>query len=123
MKNPKYRVAATVAVMLAVVAMFCWYYYTHDPSGGKAPRCLFKLVTGYECPGCGSQRAFHSLLHGDIAAAWHYNPFVFFAVPTAIFYIIVENGREAWPRLHARAVHPAILTAILLAIIAWWIFR
>lgn len=123
MKNPKYRVAATVAVMLAVVAMFCWYYYTHDPSSGKAPRCLFKLITGYECPGCGSQRAFHSLLHGDIAAAWHYNPFVFFAVPTAIFYIIVENGREAWPRLHARAVHPAILTAILLAIIAWWIFR
>ncbi len=71
MKNPKYRVAATVAVMLAVVAMFCWYYYTHDPLGGKAPRCLFKLITGYECPGCGSQRAFHSLLHGDIAAAWH----------------------------------------------------
>ena len=123
MKNPKYRVAATAAVMLVVAAIFCWYYYTHDPLAGGAPRCIIRLITGHECPGCGSQRAFHSLLHGDIAAAWHYNPFVFFAVPAAMFYIIVENGREIWPRLHARAVHPIILTAILLAIIAWWIFR
>jgi len=123
MRNPKYRVAATVAVLLAVAAMFCLYYYHHDPAGGHAPRCFFKMLTGYDCPGCGSQRAFYSLLHGDIAAAWSYNPFIFFAVPAAIFYIIVENGREAWPRLHSRSVHPAILTAILIAIIAWWLLR
>lgn len=119
----KFRMAATAAALLAVAAIFCWYYYNHDPLAGRSPRCLFRLLTGYDCPGCGSQRAFHALLHGDIASAWSYNPFVFFAVPTAVFYIIVENGRRTWPRLHARAVRPAILTAILLAIIAWWILR
>jgi hypothetical protein len=27
------------------------------------PRCLFYSATGLYCPGCGSQRAIHSLLH------------------------------------------------------------
>lgn len=123
MKKTKYRIAATAAILLAVAAVFCLYYYSHDPTASPAPRCIFKILSGYDCPGCGSQRAFHSLMHGDIADAWGYNPFVFFAVPTAIFYIIVENGRELWPHLHARVVHPAIITAILLSIIAWWILR
>lgn len=123
MKKAKYRVAATATAMLAVAVLFCWYYYTHDPSAGGAPRCLFRFLTGYDCPGCGSQRALHALLHGRPADAWGYNPFVFFAVPAAAFYIIVENGRALWPRFHARAVHPAILCTVLAVLLAWWVLR
>lgn len=42
------------------------------------PKCIFKLVTGYDCPGCGFQRAIHALLHGHIAEAIRYN--LFFAI-------------------------------------------
>ena len=31
------------------------------------PRCVFNSLTGYYCPGCGSQRAIHSMLHLDFA--------------------------------------------------------
>ena len=30
------------------------------------PKCVLHGTTGLHCPGCGSQRAIHSLLHGDL---------------------------------------------------------
>lgn len=112
-------VTACAAVLFGVVA----YYYGHDPSDGGAPVCAFRYLTGYDCPGCGSQRAFHALLHGRVAEAWGYNPFVFFAVPAAVFYVIVEAGRRRWPRFHAGLTRPAVLLGILLAIAAYWVAR
>lgn len=114
-------VIALAACAITVVVVFCFFYYHFDPS--RAPRCFFKVLTGYDCPGCGSQRAFHSLLHGDVAAAWGYNPFVFFAVPAALWYFTVEALRKRYPRLHARTCHPLITTAVLIGVVAWWILR
>ncbi|MDR2910886.1 MAG: DUF2752 domain-containing protein [Bacteroidales bacterium] len=48
----------TVTVTLAVL------FFVLDPSEYVIfPRCPFNILTGYYCPGCGSQRAIHSLLH------------------------------------------------------------
>jgi len=35
--------------------------------------CQFRNLTGLDCPGCGLSRAFVSIAHGDLAAAWKYN--------------------------------------------------
>ena len=35
--------------------------------------CLFKLVTGHPCPGCGMGRATLALFHGNIPASFSYN--------------------------------------------------
>ena len=45
------------------------------------PQCLFNQVTGLDCPGCGSLRAMHALLHGNIAAALHFNAFLVLSLP------------------------------------------
>lgn len=37
------------------------------------PRCPIYLTTHLLCPGCGSTRALHALLHLDIQGALHYN--------------------------------------------------
>ena len=95
-------VTAAAAAALITVAGLAWYYYTHDPSEGAGAKCTFKLLTGYDCPGCGSQRALHAMLHGDIAQ---------------------EAGRRHWPRLHAASVKPVIIIAIFIAIVAYWIGR
>ena len=116
------RTGAAAALVLALVAIACFYYFV-DPASGLMPRCFFHAVTGLQCPGCGFQRALHALLHGNIGEAWHYNPFAFFAVPTGIFYIVTESMRHRWPRFHARAVHPLIIIAITAAILAFWVAR
>ena len=113
-----------VILALAGAVWLAFYYYTIDPgSSARAPKCMFKVLTGWDCPGCGSQRAFHAILHGDFSAAWHFNPFVFFAVPAAIYYGIVEWGRCRWPRLYAASIRPVVLIPITVAIVGWWVLR
>lgn len=36
--------------------------------------CPFKLITGWDCPLCGGTRMGAALMHGDVSAAFHYNP-------------------------------------------------
>lgn len=40
---------------------------------GAVP-CLFALVTHVPCPGCGSSRAVHALVHGDLVGVFCMNP-------------------------------------------------
>ena len=115
-----------VAIALAattVFVLFAIYFYKVNPESGPSLKCAFKAFTGYDCPGCGSQRAFHAIMHLEFAKAWHFNPFVFFAVPATIFYFIVETILPRKGAVYRLATHPITLSAILFAIIAWWIIR
>lgn len=111
------------AVVIAVTAAVAFLYYEHDPSSPVAPKCMFRLLTGYDCPGCGSQRALHALLHGRIGEAWGLNPYIFFAVPAGLAFIAVEAVRKSYPRLHRAVINPLSITAVLVATLAWWVLR
>ncbi len=66
------------ALCLAVVAGL----YAVNPVGTEwAPKCAFRMLTGYNCPGCGLQRAAHAFLHGRFAEAWAYNRFLIYSLP------------------------------------------
>lgn len=43
--------------------------------------CLFREVTGLQCPGCGTSRMALALMRFDIPAAFAYNPVAFFSLP------------------------------------------
>lgn len=108
--------------ILAVTAAICGtallaYIGLHDPCSSPAPKCFFHTLTGLQCPGCGSQRAIHALLHGRIADAWHFNAALFFALPLAALYI--AGPKRMRPFLYSR---PTLITMIL-TIIIWWIAR
>ncbi len=53
--------------------------------------CLFHLVTGKLCPGCGISRMFLALLRGDIIAAARYNLLVLCLLPAFIFLVIRKS--------------------------------
>lgn len=68
------------AAVLAVAGLAALVVF--DPSAtGFFPPCLFRALTGWQCPGCGSARALHALLHGDVAAAWRANPLAVATLP------------------------------------------
>jgi hypothetical protein len=50
------------------------------------PECPFNGFFHLQCPGCGATRAVAALLHGDIAAAIHFNALVSLLFPAAIVY-------------------------------------
>lgn len=45
------------------------------------PPCWFHALTGLYCPGCGTTRALHQLLHGNLAAAFAYNALAVVSLP------------------------------------------
>jgi hypothetical protein len=68
-----------LAVLTVVITAF---YFFWNPSELRfLPVCFFKNLTGFYCPGCGGQRALHSILHGNFKNAFHHNPLIFFILP------------------------------------------
>ena len=60
---PKYAKAGILALILLLVI---FYFFGNPDNNGLFPECVFHSVTGLYCPGCGSQRAVHCLLHLDL---------------------------------------------------------
>lgn len=48
-------------------------YFRLDPAQYPFPRCPVHWLTGWHCPGCGTQRAVHALLHGQVGQAVGFN--------------------------------------------------
>lgn len=99
-------------------------YYLFDPvEAGWMPRCLWKSVTGTDCPGCGSQRMAHALMHGDINGAWHANAFALCMLPVIVFLLWLETVRDRYPRLYAAAHRPGVIITVALSVVIWWVCR
>lgn len=102
-------------------------YFLFSPSHVDLfPKCPFHSLTGYHCPGCGSQRAIHALLHGRIVEAIHYNFLIILAFLVLVYkaYLWVfpydkNNKRPTKNLLYSNAT-PWI---ILIVIIGFWVAR
>lgn len=113
-------IVAGVALLLAAI---CVYFY-FDPSDNRFfPRCPFLAATGYLCPGCGSQRAIHALLHGDIASAWHYNCMLLLFAPLIVLLLYSECVRTSCPRFYSRINSAPVIWGSFIVLTLWWILR
>ena len=68
-----------LTVMALVITVFYFYYNPAVQSFG--PPCLIHKTTGLYCWGCGGQRAFHALLHGEFRRAFQCNALIFLVLP------------------------------------------
>ena len=89
------------------------------------PQCLWRMITGLYCPGCGTLRAFRSLAEFDFVAAFMYNPFLFLLVIPlvvylcAIYLIRVITGR--WVPSFLSSPKAVLPVAGVIACV--WVFR
>lgn len=106
------------------VAVIAAVYYFVDPSGSRwMPRCMFHTLTGWDCPGCGSQRMIHALLHGDLRAAWHHNAFLLVSLPGLAWLMWLELTCLRHQKLYARVHSLPVVIAVCLSIVVWTIGR
>lgn len=114
---------AYILVGVAVAAV-CAVYFSVDPAVSRfVPKCLFHELTGWQCPGCGSQRMLHALLHGDIVAAWHHNAVLLLLLPLLAPLLWLELNRTRHPRLYMRVHSVSVALTAVSLLVAWWIFR
>lgn len=87
-----------VALFLAAVGVCAVSLYCIEPTACRlAPRCPFHVLTGLHCPGCGTLRAMHHLLHGDWLGACDRNVLAVIALPGVLLYLARDYGLVRWP--------------------------
>lgn len=63
------------------------------PTSWRIP-CLFRLVLGIRCLGCGGTRVLELMLQGDFAGALYYHPLLTAAAAAAIVWLAVATWRS-----------------------------
>ncbi len=114
-----------VAGSLGTIAAGCAVLFLVDPSTSAFyPPCPFCALTGLYCPGCGTARALHALLHGHIGEALGLNPLMVVMLPflgySLLSYAILRARGWSLPGIPAS---PFWGWLALWAILAYWVLR
>ena len=114
------KVVIVVCVLLALLI-----YALFDPSHAAwAPKCVFKLLTGCDCPSCGVQRAAHSLLNGDFRRAFWLNPYIVLVLPYFLALAITSFGKgEHMVRARRVVQHRFVIMVYVVLFLVWWVVR
>ncbi|MBN1550116.1 DUF2752 domain-containing protein [bacterium] len=99
-----YLFAGSGLLLLAALVML---YLQNPETSYFFPPCPFHYLTGFYCPGCGSLRAIHELLHLDIMAALDNNPLMVISIPILIVL-------QIWKKILYHPVTPWIAFVIII---------
>ncbi|SEF74421.1 Protein of unknown function [Halpernia humi] len=102
-----------------------FYYFANPLSNSYFIKCPFKTLSGLDCPGCGSQRALHALLHGDIYRAFSYNLLFVLAIPYVFVGILFEwfGLKNRYPKTRKLLFGKTAIYMVVAIIILFFILR
>lgn len=78
------RVKAPVLMAATVVTLTVALRWRDPHQAGSWGVCPVKVITGFDCPGCGSLRAINDLTHLDLVSAASSNLLLVAAVPLSV---------------------------------------
>lgn len=107
------------------VAILLLVYFFYNPEDFDwFPKCPFYSLTGVYCPGCGSQRALHSLVHLEFGKTASYN-FLFLPALGVVLYnfgITVYNELSG-KQLTNYIYKPIFPKVVLIIVLLFWGLR
>lgn len=115
----------TALLIWLSIAIGATYLFIYEPGKtGFFPACPFRMITGFTCPGCGSTRGLHRLLHGDVVGAFEFNPLMVLALPFLLYALVRYTAAAISGRpLQRHYVNPKYIWMLLTVITCFWIFR
>jgi hypothetical protein len=110
--------------VLLIIAGSIYFLFSPEESS-FFPQCPFHRLTGWDCPGCGSQRAAHHLLHLQIKEAFISNPLLVIAIPYLAVGLYFEylGGKERFPKARSILFGLKAIIIIFVLIVLFWIGR
>ncbi len=103
----------TLVIATLAFAVLVFLYFCNPSDVPHFPRCPFLVLTGYQCPGCGTLRGIHSLLHFRFRDAWGFNPFLVVSIPLIAALVLSPRFRRS----------PRVSKTVLAAILIYWLLR
>jgi hypothetical protein len=119
----RWAILLAAATPLVVVAATVLYSYS-PTSYGFYPPCLFHTLTSLHCPGCGSTRCVHALLHGDFRQAAAYNMLLVVSLPFLAVWVVRKVWTLITPQQPATWLLPSwTIRLIFWVIVTFWVLR
>ena len=122
--NTNQRVLALMIIGATLAALT--YLFLFNPSTGESyfPSCPLRSLTGLYCPGCGTLRGLHQLLHGHLAAAFGFNPLMVLSLPfigyAYLSYTMMALRGRSLPRFF---VPPVLIKMLFWVVVAFGVLR
>ena len=115
----------TALLIWLSIAVGATYLFIFEPGKtGFFPSCPFRLLTGFNCPGCGSTRGLHRLLHGDVVGAFEFNPLMVLMLPFLLYALARYTTAAILDRpLQKHYVKPNYIWMLFALVMSFWIFR
>ncbi len=115
----------TILVLWLTIAAAAIFLFVIEPGKGAfSPVCPFRALTGFTCPGCGTTRGLHQLLHGNLAAAFQLNPLFVVSLPFLVYALLsysntVMRGRP----IRRNTLQAKYIWALFGIVLLFWVFR
>jgi hypothetical protein len=124
MEVSKLKLPIIILGVLAFLGVLALYVFWNPTASNIFPKCPFYSITGIYCPGCGSQRAAHQILNGNIIEGLRHNYLIALlglVLSYQAFMFMMNNllNKGITNLLHKSKVTTGILTLILL----FWVLR
>ncbi len=115
----------TVVLIWLSLAVGAAYVFIFEPGKtGFFPACPFRMLTGFTCPGCGSTRGLHRLLHGDVIGAFEFNPLFVVSLPFLIYaFVRYSNAIMRGRPIKGNQLNAKYIWVMFVVILSFWIFR
>ncbi len=92
-----------------------------DPGKSSVlPPCPFHALTGWYCPGCGSTRMLHHLVHGHPLLAFAQNPFAMILMPFLLYGLVRQlfsPDRAVFSRIPAVWIWTLAVSTVVFAVL------
>jgi hypothetical protein len=115
----------TALLIWLTLAVGATYLFIFEPGKtGFFPACPFRTLTGFTCPGCGSTRGLHRLLHGDVVAAFEFNPLLIVALPFLLYALVRYTAAAVTGRPRkVNRLNANYIWMLFVVIMSFWVFR
>ena len=112
-------------IFVVIILVVVGYYFLLNPYEQEYffISCPFYQISGYQCPGCGSQRAFHELLHLRIFEAIKQNVLFVLAIPYVLLIFYTSFHQEKYQKLRQILMGNKTLLILLIVAILFGVLR
>lgn len=105
-----------------LIGILIGYYFFNRLTHISIP-CFFKLISGFECPGCGITRCLFSILELDFKKAFNYNQLVFIMLPFFTIYYIYKTYMYIVNKKEKIIISDSFRILLLIIVIIFGIIR
>lgn len=119
MKNIKNKIINLVIIVTLVLGI---YFYLFNKYGIGIP-CVFHVLTGYYCPGCGMTRAILSIIKLDFYQAIRYNALSPMLLALGILYLINFIQNSFFKKKKELVINKQIILCFLIITLIYGVLR